>query len=53
MRRVVNHLGPVVHYRPPRSPLRLRDGRAPLCHTVATVTDKSDRARPRARWRTR
>jgi hypothetical protein len=53
MRRVVNDLWPVVHYLPPRSPLRLRDGMAPLCHWVATVTDKSDRARPRGRCRTR
>ena len=44
MRRVHSHLWPVVHYRPPRSPLRLRDGMAPLCHRAATVTDKSDRA---------
>lgn len=53
MRRVVNHLWPVVQYRPPRSPLRLRDGMAPRCHRVATVTDKSDRAPSRGRCRTR
>jgi hypothetical protein len=52
MRRVVNHFWPV-HYRPSRSPLRLRDGMAPLCHRVATVTYKSDRPRPRGRCRTR
>jgi hypothetical protein len=53
MRDVVNHLWPVVHYRPSRSPLRLRDGMAPLCHRVATVTDKSHRARPSGRCGTR
>jgi hypothetical protein len=53
MRRVVNHLWPVLHCRPPRSPLQLCDGLAPLCHRVAMVTGKSDRARPRGRCGTR
>ena len=46
MRRVVNHRWPVLHCQRPRSPFRLCDGTAPLCHRVATVTGKSDRARP-------
>jgi hypothetical protein len=38
MRRVVNHRWPVLHYQRTRSPFRLCDGTAPLCHRVATVT---------------
>jgi hypothetical protein len=52
MRRVVSHLWPVLHYRS-RSRFRLYDGTAPLCHTVATVTGKSDRARSSGRCGTR
>jgi hypothetical protein len=33
MRRVVNHLWPVLHCQPPRSPFRLCDWTAPLCVT--------------------
>jgi hypothetical protein len=50
MRRVVNHLWPVLHCQPPRSPFRLCDWTAPLCHGVATVIGKSNRPRPRGSW---